>query len=132
MIGNTIWVRPGRQDQVGEEITRNCKGRSYIEISVRARSGSINSSSVDPKDLVSGNGLTPGSVAKSRMTMIGAAEGSVSLNAAGVGSPVSGVVSALAGVFDSFPMLGGPSPSLSRRVATVFSRRSNLGKLLDY
>jgi hypothetical protein len=86
----------------------------------------MRSSSTDPRDLVSGDGSRPGSVARSRMTMIGAAEDSVSLKAAGVGSPASELVSALAGVFESLPMLAGPSPSLSRRVATVLSRRSSL------
>lgn len=104
---------------------------SYIEMRVRARSGVIRSSRTAPRDLVSGDGLTPESVAKSRMTIIGAAEVSVSLNGpGGGGSPASEVVSALAGVFDSFPTLGGPSPSLSKRVATVLSRRSSLMMML--
>lgn len=104
----------------------------YIEIRVRARSGAMRSSRVAPKDFVSGDGLIPESVAKSRMTMIGAAEVSVSLNGPGGGSPASEVVSALAGVFDSFPTLGGPSPSLSNSVATVLSRRSSLMMMLVY
>lgn len=103
---------------------------SYMEMRVRARSGVIRSSRTAPRDLVSGDGRTPESVAKSRMTIIGAAEVSVSLNGPGGGSPASEVVSALAGVFDSFPTLGGPSPSLSKRVATVLSRRSSLMMML--
>lgn len=96
---------------------------TYIAMRVKARSGAMRSSSIVPSDLVSGEDLTPESVAKSRMTMIGAAEDSVSCR---VWSPGSGVVSALAGLLETWSALFGVSPSLSSKVATVLSRRSSL------
>ena len=97
---------------------------TYIEIKVRARSGAIISSRAVSRDLATGTGSIPVSAARSRMTMIGAAEDSVSLKAA---SPVSGVVRALAALLDSWSDLpAGPSPSRSSKVATVLSRRSKL------
>lgn len=96
-----------------------------METSVNARSGEIRSSNIASIDFVLAVGRTEVSVARSRIMITGAsADSVVSLYAT---SPDSGVVKAAADLCNCRSgILSGSSPSRSRRIATVCSRRSSL------